>query len=101
MSGHCKNCGYDGCVCDDNDRYNISNDLLMTDDLDDMELFNIPLTKSPKLKWMERHCIKITNTPNMGFSVIHGMKTITTKPTVDEAITAAAKLIGIRLWNEQ
>ena len=34
MSGQCRNCGYDGCVCDDNDRYNIPNDLSMTNKLD-------------------------------------------------------------------
>jgi hypothetical protein len=73
----------------------------MTDEQDNMELFNIPLTKSPKLKWMERHCITINYANNIGFSVFHGMKLIITKPTEDEAITQAAKLIGIRLWNEQ
>ena len=72
----------------------------MTDKLQATELFDIPLSKSPKLKWMERHCIAITNTPSIGFTVVHGMKTITTKPTEDEAITEAARLIGIRLWNE-
>ena len=34
MSGQCKHCGYDGCVCDDNDRYNIPNNLSMTNKLD-------------------------------------------------------------------
>ena len=72
----------------------------MTDKSCTTELFDIPLSKSPKLKWMERHCIAITNTPNVGFKVKHGMKTITTKPTEDEALTEAANLIGVRLWNE-
>ena len=72
----------------------------MTDESDYTQLFDLPINKSPKLKWMERHCISITNMPNIGFKVKHGMKTIITKPTEDEAITEAAKLIGIRLWNE-
>ena len=34
MSGQCKHCGYDGCVCDDDERYSIPNDLSMTNKLD-------------------------------------------------------------------
>ena len=33
MSGHCKHCGYDGCVCD-SDLQTIPNDLSMTNKLD-------------------------------------------------------------------
>lgn len=34
MSGHCKHCGYDGCVCDDTDLQTIPNDLSVTNKLD-------------------------------------------------------------------
>lgn len=33
MSGHCRSCGYDGCVCN-NDLQTIPNDLSMNDNLD-------------------------------------------------------------------
>ena len=33
MSGHCKHCGYDGCVCDD-DLQTIPNDQLVTNNSD-------------------------------------------------------------------
>ena len=65
-----------------------------------MELFDIPESKSPRMKWMERHCIKVNHIDGK-YHVNHGMKLISTADQEDEALITAAKIIGIRLWNEE
>lgn len=74
------------------------------------ELFPIPETKSPRLKWMERHHLTIHHQPydhagpmdeQEHYAAIHGMKPIGYGATPDEALVAAAKSLNIKLWNEQ
>jgi hypothetical protein len=73
------------------------------------ELFAIPETKSPRLKWMERHHIKIHHQPydhagplddDEQYAAIHGMQAIGYGATPDAALVAAAKSLNIKLWNE-
>lgn len=70
------------------------------------ELFNIGESKSPRIKWMERHHLRVEANPApRGDSDImqcfHGMTVIGYGPTEDAALVAAAKSLNIRLWNEQ
>ena len=69
------------------------------------ELFSIPESKSPRLLWMERHHLTIREGYNHDddeaiFQCLHGMKVIGEGLTQDKAITAAAKSLNIKLWNE-
>jgi hypothetical protein len=69
------------------------------------ELFKIEPVKSPRLKWMERHHITVTETANEDneavFQARHGMTVIAEASTVDKAIHKAAKSLNIKLWNEE
>ena len=67
------------------------------------ELFEIPESKSPRLKWMERHHLTVEKYWMVDiwyYRAKHGMKVIGKGNTEDEAITAAAKSLNIPLWNE-
>lgn len=64
------------------------------------ELFDIPESKSPKMIWMERHWLKIEE-QNGKFRAIQPLIKFDFKETEDEALTHAAKTLGIRLWNEE
>lgn len=69
-----------------------------------MDLFNLPESKSPRMKWMERHHLTVTDTGSYAerrFEAVHGMKTIGYGATPDQALFAAAKSLNIRMWNEQ
>ena len=73
------------------------------------ELFQIEPAKSPRLKWMERHHIKVEDSPpnvcgidgSHDFVCFHGMKAIAYGKTPEDAIFKAAKSLNIRLWNEE
>lgn len=68
------------------------------------ELFTIPETKSPRLKWLERHHIKVKECAptKLGetFAALHGMDVVAYGGTEDEAIMNAAIKLNLRLWNE-
>ena len=69
------------------------------------ELFEIPESKSPRLKWMERHHLTVRLSHDYDddedvWQCLHGMKVIGEGGTEDRAITAAAKSLNIPLWNE-
>ncbi len=71
-----------------------------------MDLFNLPETKSPRLKWMERHYLTVKDSWNYDddepiFQCLHGMKVIGEGLTEHDAVVAAAKSLNIKLWNEQ
>jgi hypothetical protein len=68
------------------------------------ELFDIPETPSPRLRWMQRHHLTvepITEENSNRYAARHGMTIIGKGSTEDEALTAAAKSLNIRLWNEE
>jgi hypothetical protein len=67
------------------------------------ELFAISETKSPRLKWMERHHLTVEKNEfmdNWDYRVKHGMAIIGYGATPDAALVAAAKSLNIPLWNE-
>jgi hypothetical protein len=63
------------------------------------ELFDIPETKSPRLIWMERH--GITMTQNLHWMFYQGMDCIAVKRDYDDAVLAGATILGLKLWNEE
>jgi hypothetical protein len=71
------------------------------------ELFDIPETPSPRLRWMQRHHLTVESITGEGadngnrYAARHGMTVIGKGATEDEALTAAAKSLNIRLWNEE
>ena len=69
------------------------------------ELFDIPETPSPRMRWMQRHHLTVSRKHEeentYSFVAIHGMTIIGKGATEDEALTAAAKSLNIRLWNEE
>ena len=75
------------------------------------ELFDIPETKSPRLKWMEAHLIAVGEnifTPTHSDDFRHGYTRRADCATGsgygntdDEALVDLAKRQGWRLWNEQ
>ena len=69
------------------------------------ELFAIPESKSPKLRWMERHHITVRqndqSAPAKAYEAYYGMDRIATGPSETDALVAAAKSLNIPLWNEQ
>jgi hypothetical protein len=70
------------------------------------ELFEIPETKSPRLIWMERHGITMTQnlhmTMNYGYWMFYqGMDCIAVKRDYDDAVLAGATILGLKLWNEE
>jgi hypothetical protein len=68
------------------------------------ELFNIGESKSPRIKWMERHHLTVRDNPanvtDRRFEAMHGMTVIAYGANEDEALVNAAKSLNIRLWNE-
>ena len=68
------------------------------------ELFDIPETKSPRLKWIDKHGVWVAEITLTGSITRWWEATaagITTKgATEDEAIVNLAKKMGIKLWNE-
>jgi hypothetical protein len=76
-----------------------------------MDLFtDLPVSKSPRLLWMERHGIKTIFMPASGsvdaFWIADFMDPNTTHyqevgDTEDDALTALAKAAGIRMWFEE
>ena len=114
MSGHCKHCGWDRCLCDDRPSCHRCNGFLESDGtcqniycpnftfkLPMNELFNLEPSESPKLKWMKRHFIEVTEIKEDHFTVTHGMKYICQADTFDAALFLAAKRLNLRLWNEE
>lgn len=65
------------------------------------ELFTIEPSKSPKLKWMDKHWIKIEPSPDGRFRAVQGLCKFAYRDTEDDALTHAAQMLGIRLWNEE
>ncbi len=65
------------------------------------ELFNLEPSESPKIKWMKRHHITVTEINEGRFTVTHGMKYVCQADTHDDALVKAAKLLNLRLWNEE
>jgi len=72
------------------------------------ELFDIPESKSPRLQWIEKHCIEISPPiPMMNGALCQWMAF--NKPVVgtcygateDEAVARLAMQLGIKLWNEE
>jgi len=69
------------------------------------ELFNIPETLSPRLAWMKEHGMELLPGYNHDdqediFGVFMSGKLIGEGLTEDDAITNAAKKLGLKLWNE-
>ena len=66
------------------------------------ELFAIPESKSPKLCWMERHHITLSEASNTNnrWNAKHRDKVIGYGATHDDALVAAAKSLNVKLWNE-
>lgn len=72
------------------------------------DLFHIPESKSPRLKWMEKYNIKTWFTEGLDYPwcaateemILRCSDKLGTGDTEDEAITNLAKSLGIRLWNE-
>lgn len=73
----------------------------MTDTQDNNELFQITPSKSPKLKWMDKHWIKTEIAPDGRIRAIQGLCNFAYRSTEDEALTHAAQMLNIRLWNEE
>ena len=80
------------------------------------ELFSVPEAKSPRLKWMEKHCVNVRSTPvglvgtedeltgdEVRAFYATGDGTLTGKfgTTEDDALAAWARARGVRLWNEE
>lgn len=73
---------------------------------------NIPVSKSPRLLWMERHGITLQPNPEneekpfmaemwkKGWGGIESRIHMLGK-TEDDALTALAKAAGLKLWNEE
>lgn len=73
------------------------------------DLFNIPASKSPRLLWLEKHCITVSFVPAdpIAYREFWNAKHISETrlvmaqgDTEDEALVNLAKELGIRLWNE-
>jgi len=64
------------------------------------ELFTIPESKSPRLKWMEAHGIEVSHSELTGYMAFGTAEGSGFGDTAEEAILAYAKNIGIPLWNE-
>lgn len=75
------------------------------------ELFDIPETKSPRLIWLDKHGIKCAAPAHPARGIAkdwmayqHNGDFICASAygtTEDSAITALARKIGVRLWNEE
>ncbi len=71
-----------------------------------MELFDIPESKSPRLKWMERNHITVkaitdeSNKKTTHFAY-HGMKYICQGENEMDCLYLAAERLKIKLWNEE
>jgi hypothetical protein len=69
------------------------------------ELFQIPESKSPRLRWMERNHLSVEMSIELvgdaKWSCFHGLKPIAFGATENDALTAAAKKLNIKLWNEE
>jgi hypothetical protein len=70
------------------------------------ELFDIPESKSPRLKWQDEHGITCIRTelelPENAWQAMHAdTQAITRGPTAEDALTSLALKLNIRLWNEQ
>jgi hypothetical protein len=76
-----------------------------------MDLFpSLPITKSPKLLWMERHGITTKFIPGSGnvesfwladYMAPNAAHYQDAGDTEEEALTALALAAGIKLWNEE
>lgn len=65
------------------------------------ELFTIPESKSPRLKWMEAHGIEVNDDPiTTGYMAFGTAEGSGFGNTAEEAVLAYAKNIGLPLWNE-
>ena len=69
------------------------------------DLFDIPETLSPRLRWMETHGLTITTDVNKDdgdwfTAVKQNGKVVCEDPSEDRAIVRAAQKLGIKLWNE-
>jgi hypothetical protein len=69
------------------------------------ELFNLPESLSPRMKWMRRHHITITDDgdyvpPSKRFRAKHGMASIAAGPDEVTACRNAAVALKVRTWEE-
>jgi len=64
------------------------------------ELFEIPQSKSPRLQWMHRHWIKLEEKDGK-YRAVQGLVNFAYRDSEDLALTHAAVMLGIRLWNEE
>ena len=78
------------------------------------ELFDIEESKSPRLNWMDRHCIKVSPPGKERSQILHHwnlwmayqhkgdfIKASAYGQAEDDAITSLANKLGLRLWNEE
>ena len=67
------------------------------------DLFNMPATLSPRLKWMQAHGITVQRTHYDvdPFRAYVGAQQIGKGETEDAATVAAAKSLNLPLWNEE
>jgi len=65
------------------------------------ELFTIEPSESPRLKWMRKHDIKVTQINDEHFAVTRGNNYVCQADLQDSALFLAAKRLGLLLWNEE
>lgn len=65
------------------------------------ELFAIPESKSPRLLWMEKHCVMTLYDKARNQFAAVAYQQNGWGDTEDEAITQLALKLGIKLWNEE
>jgi hypothetical protein len=78
------------------------------------ELFDIEESKSPRLAWMDRHCIKVSPPGKERSQILHHwnlwmayqhegdfISASAYGQTEDEAVTLLAVKLKLRLWNEE
>lgn len=69
------------------------------------ELFDIPESKSPRLRWMEKHNISARQEPRgpggplIWFALNH--QACARGDSEDEALASLAVKLGLKLWNEE
>lgn len=82
--------------------------------MNEPELFNVPVVKSPRLRWLERngistrqadHQVSADEEDDFGNRVHQWMATSRLYyrggDTEDDALAALARVMGVLLWNEE
>jgi len=69
-------------------------------------LFNLPESKSPRLKWQDYHGITCVETdldlPENRWQAMQATtKTIVRGPTREDALAEIARKLNLKLWNEE